>query len=96
MHAPAPGAVHVAPAGGHGHGADALKDVGQPPEPPELEPPAAMIWFSFMTNLKSSADVPHVVGIVIGGEVLDAAEFVGDHVHEPTTDARPNGLKTPR
>ena len=96
MHAPAPGAVHVTPDGGHGHGADALKDVGQPPALPELEPPAAMIWFSFMTNLKSSADVPHVVGIVIGGEVLDAAEFVGDHVHEPTTDARPNGLKTPR
>lgn len=87
VHAPAPGAVHVTPAGGHGHGADALKDVGQPPEPPELEPPAAMIWFSFMTNLKSSADVPHVVGI-------DEPEF--DHVHEPTTDARPNGLKTPR
>ena len=87
MHAPAPGAVHVTPAGGHGHGADALKDVGQPPALPELEPPAAMILFSFMTNLKSSADVPHVVGI-------DEAEF--DHVHEPTTDARPNGLKTPR
>lgn len=89
VHAPAPGAVHVTPAGGHGHGADALKDVGQPPAPalPELEPPAAMIWFSFMTNLKSSADVPHVVGI-------DEPEF--DHVHEPTTDARPNGLKTPR
>ena len=25
---------------------------------------------------------------------IDEAEF--DHVHEPTTDARPNGLKTPR
>ena len=92
MHAPAPGAVHVTPDGGHGHGADALKDVGQPPEPPELEPPAAMIWFSFMTNLKSSADVPHVVGI---DEPEDEPEL-SDHVHEPTTDARPNGLKTPR
>ena len=57
-----------------------------PAAPLELEPPAATMVFSSMTNLKSSADVPHVVGI----------EPDPPHVHEPTTDARPNGVKTPR